>query len=207
MADLITSFERFKDELSRQRMEFQQHMAKTESSQKEITKSLGDLINLQKETLREFKDTHAEQKIRSREEELESERAENNLNKVSKGVDKQNKDLKNIKGHLGVLAASFASPKIIAGMISLALVDAFTKVNLRETIIAANAVRAASGTTAVRGGVAAAGSAVAKPVTRAAGAIKGKIRGPEKASVQAMLLLMRRQKQQKVAGWREWLAQ
>ena len=186
MADLITSFERFKDELSRQRMEFQQHMAKTESSQKEITKSLGDLINLQKETLREFKDTHAEQKIRSREEELESERAENNLNKVSKGVDKQNKDLKNIKGHLGVLAASFASPKIIAGMISLALVDAFTKVNLRETIIAADATRriagaAAAGGAATRGGrVTRAGAAVASPVTRAAGAIKGKITGAGK---------------------------
>ena len=186
MPDLITSFERFKDELSRQRMEFQQHMAKTESTQKEINKSLGHLIDLQKETLREFKDTHTEQKIRSREEELESGRSEKNITEITENVKEQTKQSSSIMGSLGVLAASFASPKIIAGMISLALVDAFTKVNLRETIVAADVTRraagvAAAGGAAARGGrVTRAGAAIASPVTGAASAIKGKITGAGK---------------------------
>ena len=137
MPDLTTSFERFKDELSRQRQEFNQHMAKIEGQNKELERTfdgkISELIDLQKESLRSQKEQASLEKIRGKEEDIESGRASKSRESTADDIGETKEHSKNIAGGIKSIAASFMNPKLLAGMFALAIADAMTKVNLTGT--------------------------------------------------------------------------
>jgi len=145
MPDLTTSFERFKDELSRQRQEYFQHYEKMEKLNKELNRTfdgkISDLIHLQEESLRSQKEQAALQKIKNKEEDIESGRASKSRESTADDIEETKDHSKDIAGGIKSIAASFRNPKILIGMLALAIADSFTKINLTNTIVAADTAR------------------------------------------------------------------